>query len=92
VKFEELLVTSAEDAINSHSMEVHNIGYGMTMQARHTCDEEKVKSIKMVSIRPSDVWHLNDTTAGIILEQLNYLMPSQKYLLATDTSKSFDSP
>lgn len=70
---------------------VRNIGYDMTMQARHTCDEEKVKSIKMVSIRPVDVRNLNDTAAGIILERLNYLMPGQKYLLATDTSKSFDS-
>ena len=70
---------------------VRNIGYDMTMLARHTCDEEKVKSIKVVSIRPVDVWNLNDTAAGIIIEKLNYLMPSQKYLLATDTSKSFDS-
>lgn len=70
---------------------VRNIGYDMTMQARHMCDEEKVKSIKMVSIRPSEVWHLYDTAAGIILERLNYLMPGQKYLLASDVSKSFDS-
>jgi len=69
---------------------VRNIGYDMTMQARHMCDEEKRKSIKMVSIRPADVRNLNDTAAGIILERLNYLMPGQKYLLATDMSKSFD--
>ena len=69
---------------------VRDIGYDMTMQARHTCDEEKRKSIKMVSIRPADVRSLNDTAAGIILERLNYLMPGQKYLLATDMSKSFD--
>lgn len=70
---------------------VRNIGYDMTMQARHTCDEEKVKSIKMVSIRPAHVRNLNDTAAGIILERLNYLMPGQKYLLAVDLSKSFES-
>jgi hypothetical protein len=62
----------------------------MTMQARHTCDEEKVKSIKMVPIRPADVWNLNDAAAGIILERLNYLMPGQKYLLSEDLSKSFE--
>ena len=70
---------------------VRNIGYDMTMQDRHTCDEEKVKSIKMVSIRPVDVRNLNDTAAGIILERLNYLMPGQKYLLAVDLSKSFET-
>jgi len=70
---------------------VRNIGYDMTMQARHTCDEEKVKSIKMVSIQPSVIWNLNDSTAGIIQGQLNYLMQGQKYILATDISKSFDS-
>ena len=69
---------------------VRNIGYDMTMQARHICDEEKVKSIKMVPIRPADVRTLNDTAAGIILERLNYLMPGQKYLLAEDLSKSFE--
>lgn len=69
---------------------VRNIGYDMTMQARHICDEEKRKSIKMVSNRSADVRSLNDTAAGIILERLNYLMPGQKYLLATDMSKSFD--
>lgn len=70
---------------------IRDNGYDMTMQARHTCDEEKVKSIKLVSIRPSDVWHTYDSAAGIILDRLNYLMPGQKYLLASDISKSFDS-
>lgn len=69
---------------------IRDIGYDKTMQARHTCDEEKVKSIKMVSIRPSDVWHSYDFAAGMILDRLNYLMPERKYLLAVDISKSFD--
>lgn len=63
----------------------------MTMQIRHTCDEEKVKGIKMVSIRPSDVWHLYDTAAGMILGGLNRLTSHPKYLLAEDVSKLFDS-
>ena len=68
---------------------VRDIGYDMTMQSRHRCDEDRVKSIKMVSIRPSDVWHLYDTAAGIILDGLNRLMPYPKYLLAKDISKSY---
>jgi hypothetical protein len=68
---------------------VRDIGYDMTMQTRHRCDEDRVKSIKMVSIRPSDVWHLYDTAAGIILNGLNRLMPYPKYLLAQDVSKSY---
>lgn len=70
---------------------VRDIGYDMTMQAKHTCDEDKVKSIKMVSIRPSDVWHLYDTTAGMMLDRLNRLMPHPKYLIAEDVSKLFDT-
>jgi hypothetical protein len=68
---------------------IQNIGYDMTMQAKHTCDEEKVKSIKMVSIRPSDVWHFNDYAAGFMLESLNSFMPGQKYLVAKDYSTVF---
>ena len=44
----------------------------------------------MVSIRPSDVWNLYNTTAGFILDQLNRIMP-RPYIIAEDISKVFDT-
>lgn len=72
-------------------LNIQDIGYDMTMQAKHRCNEAKVKSIRMCSIRPSDIWHLNDFAAKIMLDRLNCIMPGQKYLLAEDISYSFNS-
>ena len=70
---------------------IRDIGYDMTMQSRHTCDEDRVKSIKMASIRPSVLWSLYDTVAGMMLDKLNRLMPRTKYMLAEDVSILFNS-
>jgi hypothetical protein len=69
---------------------IRDLGYDMTMRARHRCNEEKVRSIKMVSIRPSDVWNLYNFAASIMLEALNSIMPGKKYLLAEDKSSLFN--
>jgi len=72
-------------------LNIQDIGYDMTMQAKHRCDEAKVKRIRMCSIRPSDIRHLDDFVAKIMLDRLNCIMPGQKYLLARDVSNSFNS-
>lgn len=68
---------------------VRSIGYDQTMQSKHKCDENKVNSIKMVSILPSAVWSIYDSAAGFIVNALNHLMAGQKYMIATDVSKAF---
>lgn len=69
---------------------IRDPGYDMTMQSRHRCDEERVKSIMMVSIRPSDVQSLYDTVANMMHRKLSRLAPLAKYLVAVDVSMLFD--
>lgn len=69
---------------------IENIDYDKTAQARHYCDEDKVKTIKSVSIRPSDVFELYNSVAKIMLNNLNNIMPGQKYVTAEDRSASFN--
>lgn len=72
---------------------IQNIGYDKTMQARHKCDEKKVKSMPMVSNMPLDIWAIWDSynfTAHRMFEYLNSIWPGQKHLLAEDWSNSFD--
>jgi hypothetical protein len=64
-------------------------GFDMTMQAKHVCDEEKVKRIFCVPIRPIDVWNEANAFAGILLNRLNFIIPDEKYLYAQDYSNLF---
>lgn len=70
---------------------IRDVGYDMTMQTRHICNEDKVKKIKMDSIRPLDIWRTYDSAAGIIQATLNRLMTGQKYIIAIDASGMFES-
>jgi len=64
-------------------------GFDMTMQAKHICDEEKIKRIFCVSIRPIDVWNRANTMAVILFDRLNFIIPGDKYLYAQDFSSIF---
>ena len=69
---------------------IRDIGFDRTMKARHTCDENRIKSIKMVSIDPIVTWDSYHFTACRILESLNDIIPGQKYLVSEDRSIEFD--
>jgi hypothetical protein len=70
---------------------VRNIGYDKTIASKHICDENRVRNIQMVSIRPADIWTQCDAAARFIIDGLNQLMPGPKYMIATDVSKTFDT-
>ena len=66
-----------------------NIGYDKTAKARHVCNEEKVKSIKMSTIEPLDVWSLYNTTATFMLKELDRIIPGQRFFVGEDMSSKF---
>jgi hypothetical protein len=61
----------------------------MIMQAKHYCDEEKVKKIFMVGIRKIDEWNLDNFVVEELLISLNSLIPGDKFLLAEDLTSIF---
>jgi len=63
---------------------VRDPGYDMTAEGKHSCDENKVKSIRAVSIRQSDTAAKDNFCAGVLLNQVNLLIPNTKYLKALD--------
>ena len=68
---------------------VKNLGYDMTFEARHVCDELKVKSIRVVSIRKSDIESTDNFFGKVLLQRANLLMPGVKYLSCEDHSQLF---
>jgi hypothetical protein len=69
---------------------VRDLGFDLTAEARHLCDEIKVKSIHAVSIRKSDEEAKDNLLAPLLLRKLNFLMPGVKYLARADFSAVFD--
>jgi hypothetical protein len=70
---------------------VRDPGYDMTMEAKHYCDEEKVKKIFMVTIRKIDEWNLDNYLVEELLMSLNSLIPGDKFLFAQDLTYMFSS-
>jgi hypothetical protein len=66
-------------------------GYDMTTQAKHYCDEEKVKKIFMVTIRKIDEWNLDNLIAEKLLTLLNSLVQGDKFLFSQDLTNMFNS-
>jgi len=69
---------------------VRDIGYDKTAQARHWCDEDKVKSKHKLSTNSSDIAARDDIWARILLNSINSLNPNLRYLIATDVSYAFN--
>jgi hypothetical protein len=63
---------------------VRDPGYDMTAEGKHICDENKVKSIWAVAIRQSDTVSKNNFCAGVLLNQVNLLIPDTKFLKVLD--------
>jgi len=70
---------------------VRDPGYDMTMQAKHYCDEEKVKKIFMVTIRKIDERNLDNFLAEELLMSLNSLIQGDKFLFAQDLTSMFNT-
>jgi hypothetical protein len=70
---------------------VKDPGYDMTMQAKHYCDEEKVKKIFKVPIRKIDECNLDNSLVNELLISLNSLIPGDKFLFAHDLTNMFSS-
>jgi hypothetical protein len=70
---------------------VRDPGYDMTMEAKHYCDEEKVKKIFMVTIRKIDERNLDNFLAEELLMSLNSLIPGDKFLFAQDLTSMFNT-
>jgi hypothetical protein len=68
---------------------IRDIGFDLTKHAHHKCDQEKVKGIKMCSIRKSDLWNLENYLASLMIEFLNFCMPGRKYIISEDMSLEF---
>lgn len=70
---------------------VKNLGYDMTYEARHVCDEVKVKSIHAVSIRKVDIDSRDNFFGKELLGHVNFFMPGVKYLIGRDVSKALEA-
>jgi hypothetical protein len=69
---------------------IRDIGFDMTAMAKHYCDEEKVRTIFMVTIRKIDEWNNDNWIAGKLLGYLNSLFPVNKFLYTQELSSRFD--
>lgn len=73
---------------------MQHIGYDKTMQSRHICDEENARTPKDASAMTfpelCETWDQYNSAACQILEELNFIMPGKKYLIAEDKSRSFN--
>jgi len=69
---------------------VRDPGYDMTAQNKHTCEENKVKRIHAVSIRPSDLASRDNFWAKVLLTSVNKFMPERKYLKGVDITELFN--
>jgi len=67
---------------------VRDPGYDRTAEAKHICDEQKVRSIHAVSIRPSDAAANDNFFAKELWNSLNFFMHGTKYLICVDLSKA----
>jgi len=65
-------------------------GYDMTERERHRCSVDQVKMDKVQSARTeqSDL-ELKNLTVGMLINALNFYMPGEKYLVATDLTSVF---
>jgi hypothetical protein len=69
---------------------VRDPGYDMTAEKKHRCDENKVRSIHAVSIRPSDVASTDNFCARVLLNSVNFFIPNTKYLKCLEFTVLFN--
>jgi hypothetical protein len=70
---------------------IRDIGYDRTAQAKHRCDENKVRTLIMVACREIDHWNEDNSVARELLKSINSLFKGNKFLVATDISAWFET-
>jgi len=68
---------------------IRDIGFEKTNQARHRCDEQKVKDIKVCSNRKPDTRSWDEFLSSRMSEYLTLRMPGRKYIESDDVSDVF---
>jgi hypothetical protein len=69
---------------------VKNLGYDMTAQARHVCDENKVKRLEVLLTKNQDNKGTDNFIGRFLLNHVNFFMPGTKYLQGRNVSKFID--
>jgi hypothetical protein len=67
-----------------------DLGYDMTMEAKHRCIDSADKRSYTVLAIPSDNPNVDDWAARRLMDHLNYYLPMGKYLIAIDIAKLFE--
>jgi len=70
---------------------IRNLGYDMTAEVKHVCDETKIKSTRAVSIRKSDVNSRDNFCGRVLFGNVDQLMPGIKYLTGRDLTQAFNA-
>ena len=68
-----------------------DIGFDRTAQAKHKCDENKVRQLFMVACREIDHWNNDNFVAGELLKYIHFLFKGNRFLLASDISGWFET-
>ena len=70
---------------------VFNLGYDMTMQIRHRCNEPASKRNYLIFSFPSNEQNTDDWAAQILFDHVNYRMPFSKFLISKDLTRGFSN-
>jgi hypothetical protein len=70
---------------------IFNIGYDMTMQSRHCCNEPASKRNYINFSLPSDNQNTDVWAAQILFDHINYRTPLSKFLVSKDLTRGFSN-
>jgi len=68
---------------------IFNLGYDMTMQSRHRCNEPEARRNYINFKLPPNEQNTDDWAAQILFDHINYKMPFGKALYSKDLTKGF---